>query len=69
MVFLIAVSYHSKVATGRPGQASLAPKPIRTFNPEVALYKMKADLSGNIRLVAPNSATARQQLESGEMEE
>ncbi len=26
MVFLIAVSYHSKVATGRPGWALLAPK-------------------------------------------
>jgi hypothetical protein len=25
MVFLIAVSYHSKAATGRPGLASLAP--------------------------------------------
>jgi hypothetical protein len=26
MVFLIAVSYHSKVATGRPGRASLVLK-------------------------------------------
>ena len=38
------------------------------LNSEVVLYKMNADLSGNMGSVAPESATAKQQLESVEME-